>query len=161
MKFTILTLLIGACSYDTAGVPRPEAGAKHEENMRRGKLAEPQAPEPDAGVPADTPAAEPAPEPAPAVDKPPPDVYEAPAAEVPTSSCGGPAKVPCPAGHFCDPPPGMCGMLDRLGTCVPQVDDITKCPGDYIPVCGCSKGTFRNDCVRIAIGVAKDHDGPC
>ena len=72
-------------------------------------------------------------------------------------TCGGFAGFACAAGEICETPPGNC-CCDFFGTCVaqPQV-----CSAIYLPVCGCDRKTYGNDCERQAAGVSKDFDGAC
>jgi hypothetical protein len=72
-------------------------------------------------------------------------------------TCGGFAGLACAAGEICETPPGQC-CCDFFGTCVaqPQV-----CSAIYLPVCGCDRKTYGNDCERQAAGVSKDFDGAC
>jgi hypothetical protein len=72
-------------------------------------------------------------------------------------TCGGFAGLACAAGEICETPPGNC-CCDFFGTCVaqPQV-----CSAIYLPVCGCDRKTYGNDCERQAAGVSKDFDGAC
>jgi hypothetical protein len=74
------------------------------------------------------------------------------------ATCGGFFGIPCDPGSFCNFPNGTCGRFDMLGTCakIPQI-----CTRIFKPVCGCNGKTYSNDCVRMAAGVSKAHDGRC
>lgn len=74
--------------------------------------------------------------------------------------CGGIQGLPCDKGQVCDLPAGICQGADLQGVCKdrPAKDD---CPEMYRPVCGCDAVTYGNDCLRLAAGVQKDHDGEC
>jgi hypothetical protein len=65
----------------------------------------------------------------------------------------------CAGGQVCDlDQPGRCAASTVSGTC------ITKpmiCPLDYLPVCGCDRKTYSNDCERQAAGAQLDHAGAC
>jgi Kazal-type serine protease inhibitor domain len=73
-------------------------------------------------------------------------------------TCGGFAGIKCNRGLFCQHPPGTCFFADMSGTCerVPRF-----CPHVVMPVCGCDRKTYNNDCERQRAGVSKDHDGKC
>jgi hypothetical protein len=74
------------------------------------------------------------------------------------AACGGFLGIPCDAGTFCNFPTGTCGRFDMMGRCerIPQI-----CTKIFRPVCGCNGKTYPNDCVRMAAGVSKAHDGRC
>jgi hypothetical protein len=78
--------------------------------------------------------------------------------------CGGIGGIRCDRGLWCDPAPGRCGMTDVEGVCikVPQTCPKAKVgTKDFLPVCGCKKRQFGNDCERRMHKWPKDHDGPC
>ncbi len=72
--------------------------------------------------------------------------------------CGGFPGFPCREGEICDLPPGQCGAADLQGECV---DRPEVCLAIFDPVCGCDGVTYSNDCVRLAAGTQKNHDGRC
>ncbi|HEV3184292.1 MAG TPA: Kazal domain-containing protein [Xanthobacteraceae bacterium] len=72
--------------------------------------------------------------------------------------CGGIAGISCDKGLWCDLQAGQCGVKDAAGTCVKVRRTCTR---EFVPVCGCNKRTYGNDCDRIRAKVQKDHDGRC
>ena len=73
-------------------------------------------------------------------------------------SCAGVSGRHCLPGEFCDLEAGQCHGFEVAGVCMPQHEVCTK---DYRPVCGCNGYTYSNDCMRIAHGEQKAHDGEC
>jgi len=71
--------------------------------------------------------------------------------------CGGSEHSACPAGRFCQMPPGRCGE-DGMGVCTVRPD---YCIQMYRPVCGCDARTYANDCDAQRAGVNLAHEGPC
>jgi hypothetical protein len=67
-------------------------------------------------------------------------------------------KLPCKDGLWCEYPTGHCGQTDIEGKCL-QVHGA--CTANYLPVCGCDKRTYGNDCDRRSMKVQKAHDGAC
>jgi hypothetical protein len=72
--------------------------------------------------------------------------------------CGGLVPITCDKGLWCDLEAGKCGGADIAGKCVKIPPG---CPKDFVPVCGCNKRTYPNDCRRMKAHVQKDHDGAC
>ena len=72
--------------------------------------------------------------------------------------CGGIAGIRCDAGLWCDIRAGFCNAADVQGTCV-RVPEV--CTREYVPVCGCDRRTYGNDCDRRMARVPKSQDGPC
>ncbi len=73
-------------------------------------------------------------------------------------ACGGFVGGVCAEGESCDITIlNACGGADLPGVCVPTNRVCTALQ----PVCGCDARTYSSDCIRIANGVQKDHDGPC
>lgn len=72
--------------------------------------------------------------------------------------CGGIAGFPCPDGHYCELPMGLCEGADHSGFCVPIP---AACPDIFAPVCGCDRITYSNDCERLRAGVQLNHEGEC
>jgi len=76
----------------------------------------------------------------------------------PPPECGR-GLPPCPDRHFCEYPPGDCGLdPGSTGVCT-YMPDI--CPFTFDPVCGCDGNTYVNDCFRAAAGVSLLHEGEC
>ena len=73
--------------------------------------------------------------------------------------CGGIAGLECPKSLVCDLEPGMCGVKDAPGDCIPPPGDI--CTADYKPVCDCDGKIHSNDCERLKAGAQKDYNGEC
>jgi len=73
-------------------------------------------------------------------------------------TCGGIAGIQCDAGLWCDIRAGLCNAVDVQGTCV-RVPEV--CTREYVPVCGCDRRTYGNDCDRRMARIAKSQDGPC
>jgi hypothetical protein len=72
--------------------------------------------------------------------------------------CGGRAGIQCAEGLWCDPPKGMCGGADLIGTCV-KIHRL--CHHNLHLICGCNGVTYGNDCERRNESVAEDHVGRC
>lgn len=72
--------------------------------------------------------------------------------------CGGIGGIPCAAGEWCDPTPGQCGVADASGVCK-KVG--TVCTDQHLPVCGCDKKSYDNDCRRVVAKIGLDHAGAC
>jgi hypothetical protein len=72
--------------------------------------------------------------------------------------CGGILGIKCNADLQCELPSGKCGITDLTGSCVRH---HVICPDIIVPVCGCDKITYGNDCMRVWAGVSKDHDDAC
>jgi hypothetical protein len=88
-------------------------------------------------------------------------VVLAPASAIAASvgqTCGGIAGIRCDAGLWCEPPTGRCGAADLQGKCV-RVP--TVCTAIYLPVCGCDKKTYGNNCSRLAARIQKNSAGEC
>jgi hypothetical protein len=75
--------------------------------------------------------------------------------------CGGIAGIRCDKGLWCDLEAGKCGGADIAGKCVKKIGRRDGCTREFVPVCGCNKRTYGNDCERQRARVQKDHDGPC
>jgi hypothetical protein len=73
-------------------------------------------------------------------------------------TCGGIANIPCDAGLWCELQAGQCAGVDVSGKCV-RVPDV--CYQVMMPVCGCDKKTYNNDCERRRAKVQKSSDGGC
>jgi hypothetical protein len=73
-------------------------------------------------------------------------------------TCAGVAGIPCDAGLWCDLDAGKCGGTDISGKCV-RIPEV--CNKAILPVCGCNKTTYNNDCERTKAMAQKDHDGRC
>jgi hypothetical protein len=73
-------------------------------------------------------------------------------------TCGGVANLSCDAGLWCEPQAGQCTGADVSGKCV-RVPDV--CYEVMMPVCGCDKKTYNNDCERRRAKVQKSSDGGC
>jgi len=72
--------------------------------------------------------------------------------------CGGPARLACDEGLWCEPGAASCEIPDPIGVCIVPPE---LCTQDYRPVCGCDGKTYANDCVRRTAKVAREHDGEC
>jgi hypothetical protein len=68
----------------------------------------------------------------------------------------------CPAGSFCDLPPGDCGE-GGAGVCRPMRADECNLCSAYVdgPICGCDWVTYATECERIAAGVSTWFRGSC
>jgi hypothetical protein len=78
--------------------------------------------------------------------------------------CGGLGGIQCDRGLWCDPAPGQCGVQDAEGVCIkiPRFCPLAKKGTRVVlPVCGCNKRTYSNDCDRQRQKVPKNHDGAC
>ena len=73
-------------------------------------------------------------------------------------TCGGVGKISCDGGLWCEPQAGQCAGADVSGKCV-RVPDL--CYEVMMPVCGCDKKTYNNDCERRRAKVQKSSDGGC
>ena len=73
-------------------------------------------------------------------------------------ACGGFVGPICDQGLWCDPLPGTCNVINPPGKCVKIPE---RCPKSLIPVCGCGKITYGNDCQRQMARNPKDHAGAC
>ncbi len=71
--------------------------------------------------------------------------------------CGGAAPA-CPAGQFCNRPPGSGCDTGVQGVCQPTP---TSCPGTTDPVCGCNATTYANACLANVAGVQIAAPGAC
>ena len=81
------------------------------------------------------------------------------------SICGGPANLPCPPSEVCDVPDGTCGASAEFGVCRYR-PKLSACPPlewwqTTSKVCGCDGKSYATDCIRLAAGVPKAHDGQC
>jgi hypothetical protein len=85
-------------------------------------------------------------------------------------TCGGMAGIKCDDGLWCEQRAGRCGVTDVQGKCVkvPTVCPMADSKGKgkskgkiSLPVCGCDKKTYGNDCERRVAKVQKDHNGRC
>jgi Kazal-type serine protease inhibitor domain len=73
-------------------------------------------------------------------------------------TCGTIVGIRCDKGLWCDFDAGKCGVADVGGKCIKIPADCTK---ERVPVCGCNKRTYSNDCRRQRAKAQKDHDGEC
>jgi len=74
----------------------------------------------------------------------------------PVRRCSEGTGAHCPDGEVCEEPD--CYSPNRAAACVPAEG---PCPVDSLPVCGCDRRTYRDDCARRAAGVGFLHAGPC
>lgn len=78
--------------------------------------------------------------------------------------CGGPNRVECPAGEFCNYETTAGGqgcpvkVPDATGVCQTKP---TKCPNEYVPVCGCDRRSYGTLCNAHENGQAPLHEGEC
>jgi hypothetical protein len=75
--------------------------------------------------------------------------------------CGGPGKIVCDKGLWCEPPSGSCKIMSGVCAPVPRFCFARKRTNSFRPVCGCNNKTYSNDCFRRAYRVPKSHDGKC
>jgi hypothetical protein len=72
--------------------------------------------------------------------------------------CRGGETGICKEDEFCELGPGMCNTFGGIGVCVKP---SKQCQDVFLPVCGCNKETYSNDCYRRGARVQLDHSGPC
>ena len=72
------------------------------------------------------------------------------------------ANATCPAGFFCDFPPGDCGE-GGTGACRPVRSEPCDLCTAFVdgPVCGCDAVTYPSECARAGAGVSKAWSGSC
>lgn len=73
-------------------------------------------------------------------------------------SCGGFVGATCDPGLWCEPLFKKCGGANTPGKCAARP---VFCTFIFMPVCGCDKKTYSNDCVRRSAAVQKAYDGAC
>ena len=74
-------------------------------------------------------------------------------------ACGPALALTCERGLVCDPQPNQCSNAKFVGTC--RTQNIKCDTNASSPVCGCDGRTYVNDCIRLASGVTKSHEGEC
>jgi hypothetical protein len=74
--------------------------------------------------------------------------------------CGGRLGIGCERGLFCEFPVGTCGNANVEGVCVRSPRFCAQRLA-LRPVCGCDGKSYRNDCHRRRMAVAKQHGGRC
>lgn len=72
--------------------------------------------------------------------------------------CGGPDRIPCPAGQYCRVRGMACKDPDAEGVCHERPE---RCRKGYFPVCGCDGRTYGNACWAAMAGVGIYHEGEC
>mmetsp|Transcript_40415 Transcript_40415/g.87477 ORF Transcript_40415/g.87477 Transcript_40415/m.87477 type:complete len:108 (+) Transcript_40415:24-347(+) len=70
-----------------------------------------------------------------------------------TTPCGGPSKVLCGAGQYCN-----AKSCDAPGTCAKRPE---MCPMNFEPHCGCDGKTYSNKCAAASAGATVARKGPC